>query len=149
MTGTQHQVCLYLSGGTKLKKECSFVICHCGENPLRAHNQPAVLISGCVTLQSLGALWSPRPLSVQGLSCHGPGYSEHCHTLHHHRLPRFQRTTLRTVGASHKYSSILKTFFPGAHCLQCHWTTPPSSQSSSSSALLSGFVPPAGAAAVC
>lgn len=109
MTGTQHQACLYLSDGTKLKKECSFVMCHCrGEKPLRPHNQPAVPISGCVALQSLGALWSPRPPFVHGLSCRGPGYSERCHTLHRRRrhLPRFQRMTLQTVGASHKYSSL-------------------------------------------
>lgn len=110
MTGTQHQACLYLNDGTKLKKkisECSFVMRRCrGEKPLRPHNQPAGLISGRVTLQSLGALWSPHPPSVHCLSCRGPGYSEHCHTLRRRLLPRFQRTTLRTVGASHKYSSL-------------------------------------------
>ena len=85
------------------KKKKSFVAVRNRSDPT---NQPAAPISGYVTLRRSGALWYPHPPSVHCLSCRGPGCSERCHTLHRHRLPRFQRRTLRTAGASHKYSSL-------------------------------------------
>lgn len=82
-------------------------MCYChDETRLTLYIQRTVLISGRVTLQSLGALWCPHPPSVHGLSCRGPGYSERCHTPLRRHLPRFQRMTLRTVWASRKYSSL-------------------------------------------
>lgn len=93
MDGPQHPACLTFSDDNKRKK-CSFVV------------QPAEPFSGCEILQKLGALWFPHSYSVHGLSCHGPRYSEHCHSLHHPRLPHSQRMTLQTAEVSHKYSSL-------------------------------------------
>lgn len=93
-----HDACQTLSDGTKLKKKkCSFVV-------TTELTTSLLLISG--SHQSWGVLWDPRPLSLRDLSCRGPGCSEHCRSLHPPHLPRFQRTTLQTAAASHKYSNL-------------------------------------------
>lgn len=78
----------------------------CKETTCSAAIQPAALISGCVTRRSWGAPWSPRPLSVRGLSCRGPGCSERCRSLRRRPRPHSRRKTLQTVWASHKHSSL-------------------------------------------